>query len=153
VTLLEALCEELHQQGVDVYEKPMAKDNKGLYGGNVIWINEAMNHREKACTLAEEEAHYLTSTGNILDQRKAANRKQEGFARRIAYEKLIPLQSLVEASREGIKNRYELADYLEVTEEFLDTAIHHYREKYGLYTTWTSYVIYFDPLGVFEIYD
>jgi len=153
MTLYEALCDELCQQGVEVYEVPLTKA-KGLYCDNIIWLNQSIEtEREKACTLAEEQAHYLTTVGDILDQRKVSNRKQERLARRMAYEKLIPLRSLVEASREGVRNRYELADYLDVTEEFLEDAIKHYKQKYGLCTKWTNYIIYLDPLGVFELYE
>jgi len=154
MTLYEALCVELNQQGVEVYEVPLLEKTKGLYSDNVIWINQHIkSEREKACVLAEEHGHYLTTAGNILDQCKLSNRKQEQLARRKAYEKLIPLQRLVEASREGIRNRYELAEYLDVTEDFLEAALSYYKGKYGLFTKWTSYIIYFEPLGVFESYE
>jgi hypothetical protein len=153
MTPLEKLCEELYQQGIEVYEMPMAPRNKGLCGGNIVWINQALNGREKVCTLAEEQAHYATSAGNILNQSKITNRKQEKTARNLAYEKLIPLRCFVKASKEGIRNRYELAEFLDVTEEFLDDTLNHYREKYGLYVKWTSYIIYFEPLGVLKLFD
>lgn len=34
---------------------------------------------------------------------------------------------------QGCTNRYETAEYLEVTEEFLEECISCYREKYGVY--------------------
>lgn len=153
MTLYETLCDELCQQGVEVYEISLLPKTKGLYCDNVIWLNRDIeSQREKTCILAEEQAHYLTTVGDILDQRKMSNRRQENLARRMAYEKLIPLQRLVEASREGIRNRYELAEYLDVTEEFLEDALSYYKSKYGQFTKWTIYIIYFDPLGVFERY-
>ncbi|MEL7656205.1 MAG: ImmA/IrrE family metallo-endopeptidase [Bacillota bacterium] len=130
----------------------------GLYieigNSKAILIDKAVKVRnKKTCVLAEELGHYHTTYGNILDQSDIRNRKQENRARNWAYEKLIPLQSLVEASKEGLKNRYELAEYLDVTEEFLGEALAQYRAKYGLFARWTSYVIYFDPLGVVELFD
>jgi len=117
---------------------------KGLYGDNIIWLNQGLTPSAvKTCVLAEEMGHYHTSSGNILDQTKVGNLKQEKRARNWAYEKLIPLLSLVEASKEGVRNQYELAEFLEITEEFLEHAIDHYKEKYGLYVEWTSYLILF----------
>lgn len=133
-------------------------DYSGLYIAlgrtEIILIDKAIKSRnEKACILAEELGHYHTTTGNILDLSDVRNRKQEKRARNWAYEKLIPLQSLVKASKEGIRSRYALAEYLEVTEEFLSEAINRYQEKYGLYVEWTGYIIYFDPLRVIELFE
>lgn len=105
---------------------------------------------EKLCILAEELGHYYTSTGNLFDQSKIVNIKQEKRARNWAYDKLIPLHSLVAASKEGICNRFELAEFLDVTESFLEEAIKHFQRRYGPYAKWASYVINFDPFGVFK---
>ncbi|EHL08795.1 putative toxin-antitoxin system, toxin component [Desulfitobacterium hafniense DP7] len=152
----EALLSESPVVVNDCAELP--PNYSGLYvetsTAKAILIDKAVKARnKKTCVLAEELGHCYTTSGNIMDQADIRNRKQEQRARNWAYEKLIPLQSLVEASREGIRNRYELAEYLDVTEEFLGEALSHYRAKYGLYTTWTSFVIYFEPLGVIELYE
>jgi hypothetical protein len=148
------LLNEASIQNVEVHEKPLGRGTRGLYGDNVIWLNRGLpTYTEKVCVLAEEMGHYYTSTGDILNQKKITHIKQEKRARNWAYEKLIPLKSFVVASKEGISNRYELAEFLDVTEEFLEHAITHYKEKYGLYVEWTSYVIYFEPLGVLELFD
>lgn len=153
MTLFEALCQEMHRQGIEIYERIMPPRIKGLYCDKVVWLNKRLENREKACTVAEELAHCLTSTGDILDLTDVRNRKQEKRARNHAYEKLIPLESFVKAAKEGISNRYELAEFLEVTEEFLNAAVTHYKERYGLYAEWTGYLIYFDPLGVLELFN
>jgi len=127
---------------VEVYERNMRL--KGLYSDNVIAISSRLNSStEKACILAEELGHHYTSAGDILDQTKLSNVKQEKRARSWAYERLIPLNRLIDACAAGCRNRYELAEYLEVTEEFLDEAIKRYKEKYGLFYTVNNYTIYF----------
>lgn len=124
---------------------------KGLYSDNIIWINKIIpSDTEKACVLAEELGHYHTSAGDILDQTNLMNRKQEKRARTWAYKRLIPLSRIVEAYKAGVKNRYELADFLGVTELFIDEAINRYKEEYGLYASFGKYTIYFEPLGVLE---
>lgn len=147
----EHLLREAEHHGLDISEKPMQPTVKGLYADGVIWINKHIpTNAEKACILAEELGHFHTSAGDILDQTKIENRKQEKRARNWAYEKLVPLARIVQAYSCGCQNRFELAEYLEVTEEFLEEALKHYREKYGLFTEVDRYVIYFEPLAIVE---
>lgn len=150
----EKLLKEAQHHGVDIYEKPMQPRNKGLYSDNVIWINKHIETSiEKACVLAEELGHYHTSAGDIIDQSDLSNRKQEKRARSWAYERLVPLGKIVQAHKNHIRNRYELAEFLGVTESFLEEALDRYKEKYGLSTKFESYVICFEPLGVVEWFD
>lgn len=45
-----------------------------------------------------------------------------------------------------------MAEYLEVTEEFLKDALKRYHQKYGVCTTVDNYIIYFEPaLGVVKM--
>ena len=118
---------------------------KGLYVNGHIAINTKMSDIEKACVLAEELGHHYTSVGNILDMTSAANRKQERQARLWAYNKQIGLIGLVRAFEHGCQNRFEIAEYLEVTEEFLEECIECYRNKYGICKRVDNYVVYFIP--------
>lgn len=151
--LYEHLIQEAEQHGIDIYEEPLEPKIKGLYADQVIWINRYIATRaEKACILAEELGHYHTSVGNIIDQTKILNRKQERRARAWAYIKLVPLHKIIEAYSEGVRSRHELADYLNVTEEFLQAAINYYHGKHGQFVRVDKHIIYFDPLGVVEMF-
>ena len=154
---MAALCELLREAEIsciEVQEKGMPEKIKGLYGENNVWLNKNISTTaEKICILAEELGHHYTTSGDILDQSKIENRKKEIIARRWAYRKLVPLESLIEAYWAGISSRYELAEFLEVTEEFLEDAIKYYKDKYGLYHKINSYVICFEPLGIFEFFN
>jgi len=55
------------------------------------------------------------------------------------------LYGLIRAYENGCKSRYEVAEFLNVTEEFLGEAINTYRDKYGVYATVDNYVVYFIP--------
>jgi len=123
---------------------------KGLCVGEKLFIRKELSDREKACILAEELGHYHTTTGNILDQSKIENRKQERKARAWGYEKLVGIIDLVNAYKSGVRNRFELAEYLELTEEFIDDALTYYKEKHGLYYKIDNYIVYFEPLVVLE---
>ena len=148
----ETLLEEADSQCLVVKEKPLRAHN-GRIKGNRIAIKKDIPTIQKACVLAEELGHHYTTVGNILDQSKAENRKQERRARLWAYKRAFDLVDLVSAYKHGCRNRYEIAEYLEVTESFLQEALDTYKEKYGPYTKVDRYVVYFEPLGVLELYD
>lgn len=152
--MYDALLREASQQGLDIVERRMPPRIKGLYSDGVIWINQDLpTVAEKACILAEELGHYHTSVGNIIDMNDLHNRKQERRARAWAFEKLVPLSKIVQAHHARVSGRHELAEYLGVTEKFLQAAINHYRKKYGTFTIVGKHIIYFDPLGVVETFE
>ncbi len=142
----EKLEDVAYQDDVDVLNYRFESNNiKGLYCDGVIAIREDMTIPEKTCALAEELGHHETSVENILDMTSAVNRKQERQARLWAYNKQIGLIGLVRAFEHGCQNRFEIAEYLEVTEEFLEECIECYRNKYGICKRVDNYVVYFIP--------
>ena len=151
----EELQAEACRDGIEIVDNYPFESDKihGLYCENTIAIGKgAKTNAEKACILAEELGHHYTTTGDILDQSKIANRQQEQKARTWAYFRQISLCDLVSAYRYGCRNQFEIADYLGVTEQFLTNALKRFKEKYGIYATCDNYVIYFEPLGVLEVY-
>lgn len=148
----ESLLLESETQNLIVREKELS-GYKGRIYKNRVAIRRNLSTTEKACVLAEELGHHYTTVGNILDQSKAENRKQERRARLWAYKKAFDLVDLVSAYKHGCRNRYEIAEYLEVTESFLQEALDTYKEKYGPYTKVDRYVVYFEPLGILEMYE
>ena len=73
-------------------------------------------------------------------------------AREWAYDRQVGLIGIVKSFRAGCQTLSEMAEYLEVTEEFLGDALERYRQKYGIYTTIGHYIIYFEPyLAIAEI--
>jgi len=147
----EALVISSH---LNVMEVDMPYRIKGLYGDNTIWINKYITtHAEKRCVLAEELGHYYTSAGDILDLANIRNIKQEQRARFWAYDFLIPLYLFVDAHKAGIRNKFELAEHLSVTEEFLEMALKRYKEKFGVCVQIDDcYHLMFDPLGIIELF-
>lgn len=142
----ERLQDEACEDGIDVIDYTFHSNRiKGLYCDGVIAIREDMTIPEKTCALAEELGHHETSVGNIIDMASAANRKQERQARLWAYNKQIGLIGLVRAFEHGCQNRFEIAEYLEVTEEFLEECIECYWNKYGICKRVDNYVVYFIP--------
>lgn len=149
--LYDDLLIEADDIGLIVKEKPL-RAHDGLINGHRIAIRKNIpTLRKKACVLAEELGHYHTTVGNILDQSVASNRKQERRARLWAYDKMIGLSGIIKGYEAGCQSRYELAECLGVTEEFLQEAIDCYKEKYGVCVQIDDYVIMFTPvLGVMK---
>ena len=125
---------------------------KGLYLDNHIALSKDLrSDTQKRCILAEELGHYHTTVGDIIDQSSDVNRKQELRARLWSYNKLIGLHGIISCHKAHYTTSYEMADYLGVTEEFLQEAIQCYRSKYGICVQYDNYVIYFDPVSVLEL--
>ena len=142
----ECLQDEACGDGIDVIDYTFHSDRiKGLYCDGTVAIRKDMNTVQKACTLAEELGHHHTSVGDIIDINSVENRKQERQARLHGYNRLIGLVGIIHAFNAGCQNKYEIADFLDVTEEYLEECISCYRDKYGVYTTVDNYIIYFIP--------
>lgn len=139
-----ALLNEANAEGISIKERPF-KTYDGRLKGKDIYLRKDMNTTEKSCVLAEELGHYYTTVGNILDMNVPENRKQERQARLWGYNRVIGLLGLIRAYEHGCKDKYEIADYLDVTEEYLEDCIDCYRDKYGEYKTVDNYTIYFIP--------
>ena len=151
---LEKLEQEAHDKGIDIVERDFGERLKGLYCDNNIGLNKNISTKaEKTCVLAEELGHHHTSVGDIIDLSVAQNRKQERQARLWAYNQQIGLSGLIRAYQHKCQDSSEIADFLEVTEQFLLDAIQCYKEKYGICTICDNYIIYFIPmLAVMEKY-
>lgn len=139
-----ALLNEANAEGISIKERPF-KTYDGRLKGKDIYLRKDMNTTEKSCVLAEELGHYYTTVGDILDMNVPENRKQERQARLWGYNRVIGLLGLIRAYEHGCKDKYEIAEYLDVTEEYLEDCIDCYRDKYGECKTVDNYTIYFIP--------
>lgn len=144
----DELLIEAEQEQLLVKEKRLLA-NTGLIKGKRIAIKKELTNKQKACVLAEELGHYFTSVGDIIDQTNINNRKQERKARKWGYCKLVNIEGLVEACKQGCRNINEIAEYLEVTEGFLQDALNYFKAKYGAYYTVGQYTIYFNDFGYY----
>lgn len=150
-------AEEIQQEafglGADVVDWDFSAGRiKGLYCNGTIAVSRTLTGREKAAVMAEELGHHLTAAGSILDQCDAGNRKQELRGRIWAYNRLIGLTGILRAYKAGCRNRYDVAELLDVPEDFLQEALDYYRGRYGTCAKLDNYVILFEPtLGVIEL--
>lgn len=149
----ERLLDYAHQNGIEVIEKYFKSKVDGLCKGNKIGISKKLSTAEKKCVLAEELGHYFTTTGDITDQTKVENRKQERRARAWGYQKEVSLTLLIDALEYPCLTRTELAEYLEVPEDYLLEAMKYYKERYGNYVKIKEYYLMFEPLAVIKAFE
>lgn len=147
MTTYEELLDEAAQNNVLILENiHFESRSDGLINGDVIGLSDKLKTSvEKACIAAEELGHYHTTSGNIIDPTIPGNRQQEKKARLWAFNRMITLDKLILAWEHSCRNRYEIAEYLEVTEAFLQEAIDDYRSKFGITVTKGDYIITFEP--------
>lgn len=148
----EEMLMESDNKDLIIKEKPLCSSDGRIKGNRIAIRRTIKTQAQKSCVLAEELGHYYTTSGNILDQTDASNRKQEYRARLYGYNLKIGLMGLIRAFEHGCRSASDVAEYLDVTEEYLQEAIDCYRSKYGVCTTVDNYAIYFIPaLGVMKI--
>lgn len=147
----EQLLTVADQEGLLVKEHSLI-NHDGLISGRRIAIRRNIETQAgKSCVLAEEIGHHCTSSGDILDQTDIMHRKQEYRARFYGYNLKIGLSGLIRAYEAGCRNLYEMAEYLDATEEYLREAIQCYRSKYGICVAVDNYIIYFEPFAVMKM--
>ncbi|MBH4602990.1 ImmA/IrrE family metallo-endopeptidase [Staphylococcus aureus] len=146
----QLLMENQHVKIRDNVKLPIGYD--GVCTDFVILIDKNLSETRKAEVLYEELAHHKLTYGNILDQSKWINRKFENYARRHGFISAVPLREIVEAYNYGVRNLYELSEYLQLSEEYILEAIEQYKKIYGIGTRYGEYSITFEPLRVFKLH-
>ena len=141
----EELLSTADDLGLVAKEKDL-RASDGRIRGNRIAIRRDMQDARKACVLAEELGHYFTTAGDIMDQSDAGSRKQERRARIWAHDVQVGLDGIIAADAAGCVNLYEIADFLDVPEDFLWEAIGCYKERYGTGIHYKGCTILFDPV-------
>ncbi|MEB6265044.1 ImmA/IrrE family metallo-endopeptidase [Staphylococcus haemolyticus] len=144
----QLLAENEHIKIKDTHSLP--DGYSGFYKDGIILIDKDLSETRKAEVLYEELAHHKLTYGNILDQSKWINRKFENYAKRHGYEAALPLRIIVEAHNYGVSNLYELAQYVQLSEEHVLEILEHYKQKHGIGTHYGDYSITFEPLRVFK---
>ncbi|MVX63122.1 hypothetical protein GKZ28_05345 [Clostridium chromiireducens] len=155
MTRYEKLLIEAEKEGIEILEINLGTNKKcGKCIDNTIIINNNLSNVEKHEILAEELGHYKTSIGNIIDQSKIKNRKQEFKARRKGYKFILEPLDLIYAFKFGCNNINEMADFFEITLRELLNIIEDFRKQYGIGKKFGKYYIRFEPnLGFSEIFD
>lgn len=115
----ETLLNEAYEKGLIVKEKPLISCDGRIKGNRIAIRQDIGTSSKKACVLAEELAHHELTVGNIVHLSDMDQLRQEHKARVKAYEKLLSVARICEAAAKGYTQPHEMAEYLDVDEEFL----------------------------------
>ena len=150
MNVYEEMLQQAYDSGYFVIEAPLFSHLDAFCNDNEIYIN--LNRldtiAEKRCALSEEKVHCEKTVGDITDQTKVENVKQERFARGCSYFELLHPDKIVNALLLHCKTLQDMCENLAVTEEYFCEAITYYKQKYGLAYRCKDYTLYFEPLSV-----
>ncbi|MFS0783599.1 ImmA/IrrE family metallo-endopeptidase [Bacillus sp. 1P06AnD] len=122
---------DIEQHGIELIEKSLPGQLRGMYSDHTILLDQDLTICEKKCILAEELGHHFMNHGDVLDKNSLNSIKQEILARRWGHHYIIPLTK-IQITKYSCENIFQLAEELDVTEDFLIEAIDHYQQKYGV---------------------
>ena len=149
----EELLLEAETSGIAIKELPLQSSDGRIKGKRIAIRRDIPTLAKKADVLAEELGHYYTSVGRIVEQDSVNARKQERTARLWAYNKRIGLTGILKAFQNHCTSRYEIAEYLGVSEDTLAEALDYYRQIYGEGVMVDNYLVRFEPtLQVYEYF-
>lgn len=150
MTQYEQLLDEISSDGIEVLEFDFTNETfHGLYADGIIAINKQLPTNEKSVTLYEEWGHAKTNYGNILNQDKENNRKQEQMARRWGFEKYMPVEKFIEIILNNHPTDiWELIELMNVPYKYFEELIQYYKQKYGLFKEFDGGCIWFDPIDI-----
>lgn len=147
----DELLVQADKKGLIVKEKKLTGSDGRIHQNRIAIRSNIKTTIEKSCVLAEEIGHYYTTAYDITRLSDISERKQESRARLYGYNLKIGLIGIVNCYKKGCRNIHEMAEFLDVTEDYLLEALECYRNKYGICAPIDNYIVYFEPtLGVFE---
>ena len=101
------------------------------FGDSAIGINPFMlySERDELVKIAHELGHFETGAFYNIFSTLDIRKKHENRANQWAIKKLIPKDELLNAYQNGICDNTELAEYFNVTEDFLQLVLKYYNEN------------------------
>lgn len=129
---LNKLYELTEKENIKVYDWHI-EDCNGIYLNydkiNAIALDydELGTYLNEKCTLAEELGHYyMDSTYSLYSDSNTISRK-EYKAKKFSYKMLVPIEKLKKVAKNGLTSIEELADYFEVSYEFMQKCLNYYK--------------------------
>lgn len=97
-----------------------------------VYVNANKSYEENVCDISEEIGHYETSVGDLSVLDTIEKQQQEKRARQYGYQYLVSLDELVACYKLGLTEYWEIAEFLEITPQYLWESINYYKEAHGL---------------------
>lgn len=133
----ELLEQEAYNSGIDVLTEDipvpgMTAVYVNFNPDNIKIIVEPSNEAQMLCELAEELGHHNTGDRRVLRYNSVDDWKAEARARRWAHDRLLSIDAVRKAAANS-DNIYEMAETLNVTEDFLREAVDDFMSR-GLWS-------------------
>ena len=125
----EEIIEEAESNGIEIFYGNLPLSEAVSVPGYIGLDYSLMTSPAKekiACT--HELGHNVTGGFYTRNSSPLEKRRAEVRADRYTYRKLLPLEDLQDAVRKGYREPWEIADYLELTNEFVADALKYYTE-------------------------
>ena len=129
---LESLYQIADTNRINVYHFPMKEVVSMALPDNIaIDVDKIENNTEEKEHLAHELGHCMLHAFYNLKTIETRSR-METRADRWAIKKLLPFSLLKEAVTNGLQEPYELAEYFDLSEQFVIKAVNYYTQQLGL---------------------
>lgn len=155
ITDYEHLEQFAFDNDVMILSNSLPKEMDGYYYSNTEYNIKSITLSDKiettahkTCVLAEEIEHYITTPFNLFEMPKALQDRYERIAKLNATQRLMPIEKLIRADKKGVCDQYELADFLNLTVDFVTNGLTLYRDYYGISKRHLNYTVYFIPFKI-----
>ena len=108
------------KENIDVVDYAFDKTINGVYIDNLkcIGLDKSLNDTERKCTIAEELGHYYcNATYPLSCTDETLINKAEYRAKKWAVKALISPSDIQRIKQQGLKYKWEIAEFLNVTED------------------------------------
>ena len=128
------IYDEAKQENIKVLEHKIG-DRKSIIAHTPNWTAIALNKRlieseaEEKTVLFHEMGHHYTKAYYNFESKFELKCRKEYRAHRWAVMNYLPLDELLNAVNKGYTEPYQLAEYFDVTEEFIHTAYEIYKRQ------------------------
>lgn len=137
------MCKELEKQaefyGIPIVDFEFPSAIRSAYHNGVIGINKEIgNDAERRCIIVREIGrHLLRKNENI----SLTDEQESILAMHWAVSVLLPLKAFVECNQLGKISEDELAEYLNITPQFVKSGIEVYKSVLGNRILYQNYII------------
>ncbi len=133
MTKLSQLYQIADQNQIDVDYFPLsAIVSLSIPGAIAMDVDKIRDSREETAILGHELGHCMTGSFYRVDSSLETRGRMEARANRWAFRELLPWQDLKNALRQGITEPWELAEYFNLPQAFIEKATHFYLDSCGL---------------------
>lgn len=122
----DLICKE----NINLIKNKNLENTKGAfarYGNTKIILYNTETDLEKKCILAEELNHYYYDATYKYNSNKILVDKAEYKAKKYTYKLLVPIEKLKENIKTGLTSIEDLADFFEVSYEFMFNCLNYYK--------------------------